>query len=78
MPKPIARKEDGDNGVVGKPIPVNKVKKEFEMMRDIEEEEKQKDDDKPLLNFGRYSMDAPRLTYDDQGGTSQDKILGNK
>jgi hypothetical protein len=78
MPKPIIRKEDGDNGVVGKPIPVNKVKKEFEMMRDIEEEEKQKDDNKPLLNFRQYSMDPPRTMYDDQGSSSQDKILGEK
>jgi len=73
--KKIKRKEKSD-GIVGKPIKVDKLKNDFKMIEDLEEEEAEKDDGEPKLNFSRMAMDPPKINYQDYGDVVQKKILG--
>jgi hypothetical protein len=73
--KKIKRKDKSD-GLVGKPVKVDKLKDDFKMIGDLEEKEAEKDDGQPKLNFRRYSMDPPTVNYQDQGDSVQKKILG--
>ena len=74
--KPIKRL-DRSKGIVGKAVPVNKDKTNWEASQEAEEEQ-DKDEDSPLLNFSSSPKDPPRTTYDDKGDVVQKKILGRE
>lgn len=74
--KPIKRL-DRSKGIVGKPVKVSKDKDNWEASQEAEEEQ-DKDEDSPLLNFSSRPKDPPRTTYDDKGDVVQNKILGRE
>jgi hypothetical protein len=72
--KPIKRL-DRSKGVVGKPVTVDNSKTNLEISQEAEEEQ-DKDEDAPLLNFSSQQKDPPKTNYQDYGDVVQRKILG--
>ena len=74
--KPIKRLETS-KGIVGKPVKVSKDKSNWDASREAEEEQ-DKDEDSPLLNFSSRPKDPPKINYQDYGDVVQRKILGKE
>ena len=65
-------------GIVGKPIKIDKNKNNWDAAKEVEDEEQDKDEDSPLLNFSSRAKDPPKTNYQDYGDVVQKKILGKE
>jgi hypothetical protein len=74
--KKIKRMERS-KGIVGKAVPVDKSKTNWGVAQEAEEEQ-DKDEDAPLLNFSSKPRDPPKTNYQDYGDVVQRKILGKE
>jgi hypothetical protein len=66
-------------GILGKAVPVDKNKTNWEVAEEAEEEQdKDEDENAPLLNFSSKQRDPPKTNYQDYGDVVQRKILGKE